>query len=227
MNFFKTIFFILGINLYLLCSFSVLARECSDPEIAMLAPHLKWQHVFRLIIKSKHADVDGLICAGVSPFQSKIELISFADKNKISSIPLQELREGRILYEKSDLPEGIQALMKDQPFFGVKIGKENFVSSLNANFFSIELRFLRNLAKFSRPDFRRILVDVKHDLNQNKISTFYDNELESHLLQMNQIYLSLKVAKIDQILFKYDQEELMQFCAQCVEEVENIPWDRN
>lgn len=131
---------------------------CGQHPFELSHPELLWKQFSLIQVRSKLADVDGVICVGKVPYSPEASWVTYRDSDNRTQVlkTVLELSEFQVLITSSELPPGISNVVRPGGLVSLKIGEGVVESERNVTVYPVAVRFHRNLARTSSVDIREL-----------------------------------------------------------------------
>lgn len=119
---------------------------------------LVWKKFADIQVRSRFADVDGMICVGMVSGSPLAERVTYRDATNQTLVArtVEELSEFQVLIRAENLPPGIGAVIRGGDLVSLKIGAPTTNPEARTTLYPVAVRFHRALARSSAADVREI-----------------------------------------------------------------------
>jgi|GEM_PF-6306799 len=143
-----------------LVSFSTQAAmvACGSHPLEQTHASLVWKKFTDIHVRSRFADLDGMICVGMVSGSPVAERVTYRDSTNQTLVArtVEELADFQVLIRAENLPTGIGAVIRGGDLVSLKIGAPSTNPESRTTLYPVAVRFHRALARSSAPDVREI-----------------------------------------------------------------------
>lgn len=145
---------------------------CGEHALELTHPTLVWRQFAVIQVRSKLADLDGVICVGKVSGSTVAEQVTYRDEANRTQVArtVEELRAFQVLITSQDLPPGIGGVVRSGDLVSLRIGEPEQHPELNRTIYPLAVRFHRALARGSANDIRELQFFGSVDYQEDSVS---------------------------------------------------------
>ncbi len=131
---------------------------CGAHPLEQTHPSLVWKKFADIQVRSRFADVDGMICVGMVSGSPLAERVTYRDTTNQTLVArtVEELAEFQVLIRAENLPPGIGAVIRGGDLVSLKIGAPTTNPEARTTLYPVAVRFHRALSRSSAADVREL-----------------------------------------------------------------------
>jgi hypothetical protein len=117
-----------------------------------------WKKFADIQVRSRFADVDGMICVGMVSGSPVAERVTYRDSTNQTLVArtVEELADFQVLIRAENLPPGIGSIIRGGDLVSLKIGAPTTNTETQTSLYPVAVRFHRALARSSVADVREL-----------------------------------------------------------------------
>ncbi len=131
---------------------------CGSHPLEQTHASLVWKKFADIQVRSRFADVDGMICVGMVSGSPVAERVTYRDSTNQTLVArtVEELADFQVLIRAENLPPGIGSIIRSGDLVSLKIGAPTTDTESRTSLYPVAVRFHRALARASVADVREI-----------------------------------------------------------------------
>lgn len=173
---------------------------CGSHPLEQTHASLVWKKFADIQVRSRFADVDGMICVGVVSGSPLAERVTYRDSTNQTLVArtVEELADFQVLIRSENLPTGIGAVIRGGDLVSLKIGAPSTNPENRTTLYPVAVRFHRALARSSAADVRELEFSANLNFERDLPRAQYKDAFFDTL----KIFVSALPPRMEQIVLK-------------------------